>query len=381
MPRQLAIAAALVLLASACSNDSADLGDIIDELDDTAGADSDSAGSPGGDDTGDAADTPSNRQREALARIGGDDDLGRDEERCILQGVLDAGLDVIDLDIDRLTEAQADVVTRIIFECLDDPASNEYFVEGFIGGFEGSAGFQIDRPTAECLIDTFVDLGIEYDSLIAGDFDEFQTAALTACLGDALDPAGDASAYGDDPDLDALYDECAAGDDAACDELYLTSPIESEYEEFGATCGNRVFGAAPGGCASGDEPAAYGDDPDLDALYDECAAGDSAACDELYLTSPIESEYERFGLTCGDTVASEIGGYCEAGGPPLTYGDDAFLDGLQDDCAAGDGAACDDLWAFSLIGSDYESFAATCGGRVPDSGGAHPDCTNAIGAG
>lgn len=51
---------------------------------------------------------------------------------------------------------------------------------------------------------------------------------------------GGASSYGDDPELDALWDACAARDAAACDQLYSDSPFLSEYEEFGETCGFRV---------------------------------------------------------------------------------------------------------------------------------------------
>ncbi|MDE0572648.1 hypothetical protein ON058_04375 [Demequina sp. B12] len=45
------------------------------------------------------------------------------------------------------------------------------------------------------------------------------------------------------------------------------------------------------------------------------------------------------------------------------YGDDAYLDGLYEQCAAGDDAACDTLFTDSPIGSDYESFGEECGGR------------------
>ncbi|MEE6281773.1 hypothetical protein [Georgenia sp. MJ170] len=44
---------------------------------------------------------------------------------------------------------------------------------------------------------------------------------------------------GDDPSLDLLWDECAGGDAAACDDLYWESPLGSDYEEFGDTCGDR----------------------------------------------------------------------------------------------------------------------------------------------
>ncbi|MGC5627619.1 hypothetical protein ACPYO6_05155 [Georgenia sp. Z1344] len=47
-------------------------------------------------------------------------------------------------------------------------------------------------------------------------------------------------------------------------------------------------------------PAEYGDWLPLDRLWDDCAAGDGAACDELFVESPMQSDYERFGSSCGD---------------------------------------------------------------------------------
>lgn len=116
---------------------------------------------------------------------------------------------------------------------------------------------------------------------------------------------------------ETLHTECEAGDLAACDTLYLVAPSGSEYEQFGRTCGDR--GGSAGMCSTytldsdGDlvapEPAVedpgsssadtYGDDPELDALWDACAAGDNQACDDLYMDSPFGSEYEEFGDTCG----------------------------------------------------------------------------------
>ena len=37
----------------------------------------------------------------------------------------------------------------------------------------------------------------------------------------------------------------------------------------------------------------------LQAWYDDCAAGDMTACDDLFFQSPYDSEFERFGSTCG----------------------------------------------------------------------------------
>jgi hypothetical protein len=51
---------------------------------------------------------------------------------------------------------------------------------------------------------------------------------------------GDVDTYGDDPALDALWDACAGGDDAACEELFYSSPVDSGYEAFALTCGGRA---------------------------------------------------------------------------------------------------------------------------------------------
>jgi hypothetical protein len=58
-----------------------------------------------------------------------------------------------------------------------------------------------------------------------------------------LDETGPgAGGYGEDAVLDALWDACAAEDWEACDDLYRDSPLGSEYEEFGDTCGYRTAG-------------------------------------------------------------------------------------------------------------------------------------------
>ncbi len=50
---------------------------------------------------------------------------------------------------------------------------------------------------------------------------------------------------------------------------------------------------------------------------------------------------------------------------PWTLGDDLALDGLWAACEAGSGEACDRLFEIGPVGSDYEAFGLTCGDR-PD---------------
>lgn len=47
------------------------------------------------------------------------------------------------------------------------------------------------------------------------------------------------------------------------------------------------------------QPARYGDDPQLDLLYDACESGAGAACDQLFELAAPGSEYEEFALSCG----------------------------------------------------------------------------------
>ncbi len=51
----------------------------------------------------------------------------------------------------------------------------------------------------------------------------------------------------------------------------------------------------------------FGGGPSFDTLRAECAAGDMESCDRLFLDSPIFSDDERFGATCGDrTEAGQL---------------------------------------------------------------------------
>ncbi len=108
--------------------------------------------------------------------------------------------------------------------------------------------------------------------------------------------------YGSDQDLDVLWDRCEAGSLSACDDLYFLSASGTEYEDFGATCGNRD--GSPGLCAPQGADAivddeGFGTDPELDLLWLGCEDGDMLACDDLYFGATPTSAYEEFGRTCG----------------------------------------------------------------------------------
>ena len=123
--------------------------------------------------------------------------------------------------------------------------------------------------------------------------------------------------HGDNATLDALWDACAAEDWASCDQLYLDSPIGSEYESFGDTCGNRTDGSADcvvalGGAVDPSNTSGnnYGDNAYLDGLWDRCTAEDWQACDDLYDQSDVGSGYEAYGDTCGTKYTAGTTDYC-----------------------------------------------------------------------
>jgi hypothetical protein len=137
---------------------------------------------------------------------------------------------------------------------------------------------------------------------------------LGACAFETATPAdslvrrpGEPFTYGDDAELDRLWDECAATGTDVCDELFNRSPEASEYEAFATSCGGRgaqvacapgALGTTPGPAATGN-PQRYGDDPTLDQLWDQCGAGDDQACLTLEFQAPLGSEYATFAASCG----------------------------------------------------------------------------------
>lgn len=90
-------------------------------------------------------------------------------------------------------------------------------------------------------------------------------------------------------------------DQAGFDELVQAELISAcEAAQIGLDAGGDD-GANDGELAfvDDDQPHDYGDDRELDQLWDDCKQGSGQACDELFAQSPYNSSYEEFGLTCG----------------------------------------------------------------------------------
>lgn len=308
---------------------------------------------------------------------------------CVVGAIQEEGVDLGQLlragdDIDAIMSPE---MMSVVFSCMDELFDGDSFSFGdFRDPDESAADAYGDDPELDALWDSCgsgdgaacdelywvspVDSEYEAYGNTCGDrIKEGAFSCEDAIGGSAGAPTGDAMFYGDDAYLDGLWDACAEGDGLACDDLYWESPVGSDYEEYGDTCG-YMFTEGPASCAdvSMVGPFDYGDDPELDALWEACSNWDYSACDELWLLSPIDSIYEEFGGTCGWYFAdgvhdclTELGQIGESSA--YTYGDDPDLDIAWDDCDAGDLAACDDLYYISPIDSDYEFFGSTCGGR------------------
>ncbi len=80
---------------------------------------------------------------------------------------------------------------------------------------------------------------------------------------------------------------------SVADQLKPQVPAQSEEAPTVAT-GPLMVGEEP-------QPAMiFGDDDKLDELWLSCEAGSGLACDHLFAQSPIGSQYERFGVSCGE---------------------------------------------------------------------------------
>lgn len=181
---------------------------------------------------------------------------------------------------------------------------------------------------------------------------------------DAGPQAGQTRDYGDDASLDALYDECEAGDFAACDSLYLDSPYGSEYEAFGSTCGgtrNPAYGIC-------DQAENSEETTDLGVeLESQCEDGDLGSCDALYWVNLSTGGDLTVAKSCGGAAGVDHRGTCrysDVHGEGLDTAAEMDPAVLREECADGVMDACDDLYWTSDLDSEDEAFAETCGERT-----------------
>tara|TARA_B100000085_G_C18511861_1_gene500001 strand:- start:288 stop:1436 length:1149 start_codon:yes stop_codon:yes gene_type:complete len=285
-------------------------------------------------------------------------------------------------------EISREAVIKLAAESLEDVIDiySEDFAECMLEGFREFASNNISWKDIAEALERDDDLSGINTGLTEDEQTEAAQEVYLRCLAetdifqelmddaveDVISNSDEGGNYGDDPYLDSLYDQCANGDDEACDDLFWTSPYAfagSEYVDFALTCGGRDCQIPISEMGSRNYwPMRYGDNADLDNLYDQCANGDDQACNDLFLQSNETSEYSFFAALCGfrdcvipisetfenDTPETDI---------PFFYGEDDFLDNLYDQCADGNDEACDDLFWQSVGGSQYGNFALTCGGR------------------
>lgn len=125
---------------------------------------------------------------------------------------------------------------------------------------------------------------------------------------------------GDDEDLNDLANACFdPGDMFACDQLFAATEVDSDLEAYSQTCGGRIEeqDGAPD-CADRFDvsvpdaaPPADFDDVDFNDLADQCFEGDFGACDQLFQDTPVGSDAEAYGSTCGERIAAGVRGSCE----------------------------------------------------------------------
>lgn len=91
------------------------------------------------------------------------------------------------------------------------------------------------------------------------------------------------------------------------------TPVENIAADAGAVAGlTDVSTSDPvqqmvDGCAAGSIDACTGL---LDTLTDECYQGLGLSCDVLYQVSPVDSDYETYGATCGGRLGWDYAGIC-----------------------------------------------------------------------
>ncbi len=88
----------------------------------------------------------------------------------------------------------------------------------------------------------------------------------------------------------------------AIDELRVicVRSLDDGSSQTGRPDGRQDGSEGAGKTVLANQPFTNGDDIELDGLWAECENGMGASCDQLFEQSPIGSEYEQFGVSCGE---------------------------------------------------------------------------------
>lgn len=116
-----------------------------------------------------------------------------------------------------------------------------------------------------------------------------------------------------DPDAadpsNVFVSDCREGDLYACDVLFQLSQYGTPEEALALNCGTN--GRSTDFCTEGlrFETGATTFDPNSEgiaAVKEACVAGKMSACDLLFFRSPLNSEIQDFGNTCGERIEVAI---------------------------------------------------------------------------
>lgn len=280
-----------------------------------------------------AADGDLDRETEALLEVSeqfqdalDDVDLDDDDE-------VDDALDEVAEDIDDdILEDVDEVLAFVDDECdtelveaaaddTDDPSGNDQDDEQ--EEEEDPVEVALDALCADDTIDTIQAL---FDGgALDGDFDDERDALALVSEASDRDLDEQVDLLLDAVDVMEDLDGTGISDDEAADALG-----QAFLDEFGAeglgevtAAGDDVLAFVDGECGtdlSSDPDSPAGTDPgtsDDDSLeefadlVDSCEDGDMADCDELFLITPVGSEAEDVGRTCGGLGDQTTAGQCE----------------------------------------------------------------------
>ena len=247
-------------------------------------------------------------------------DLTADQEECVeTRG--ESGFSELALgaasDPSAAGDAQRVEMFSLLIECVPNLDELDAFVEIVTHNLDSAlgAGARVDTVEGRCVLSYVLDNAVDPADALSTASTLDSVTTFQDAFGECLDPeslafvlrtAGSGpQSYGDDPDLDALYEGCDQGDEQACDLLFYLTTDGSEYRNLAVDCAGRGDGLSY--CVPGmevdDEGRITVDSIGLTTLESACLDGVMIACDLLFLSAPLGSDFERVGFTCGDRIA------------------------------------------------------------------------------